>query len=100
MTLETALGHPLQIHKLTKGNAETAGQGRRGAGARGPRPARALPTSLPARPSGGQKQRAVIARAIIVGPDLLVADEPVSMLDMSVRAKILDLMIDLRHRLG
>jgi oligopeptide/dipeptide ABC transporter ATP-binding protein len=49
--------------------------------------------------SGGQKQRAVIARSTILGPELLVADEPVSMLDMSVRAKILRLMLDLKQRL-
>ena len=49
--------------------------------------------------SGGQRQRAAIARSLILNPEFIVADEPVSMIDVSLRTTIINLMLDLKREL-
>ena len=62
-------------------------------------PAERFMEMYPHQLSGGQRQRIAIARAMILGPKFVVADEPVSMLDVSLRTEIIDLMLDLKKEL-
>jgi peptide/nickel transport system ATP-binding protein len=99
MTIGDAVTHPLLIQGLaagTEARAKAAAMLERV----GVTPAAAFMDRYPEDLSGGQKQRVVLARALVTGPSLVVADEPVAMLDMSVRALVLDLMAGLRRELG
>lgn len=99
MDLLTAIGHPLVIHGIAKDRGALREAVADVLVRVGLSPAEQFMGKYPSDLSGGQKQRAVLARALILGPELIVADEPVSMLDMSVRAKILELMLTLKREL-
>ena len=83
---------PLAIHDLPRERAEDALQA---VGLSGP-----MAERYPHEMSGGQLQRVVIARALVLEPDLLVLDEPVSALDVSIQAQIVNLLMDLQRDRG
>jgi len=98
MKVGTALGEPFLIHRLAATRAERRERvlellERVGLD-------RAAYDRYPHEFSGGQRQRIGIARAIACGPRFLVADEPVSALDPPIQAQIVNLLLDLRERLG
>ena len=99
MSVGQAISHPLQIHRI----GTPAEQRERVLDLMekvGLSPAQFLYRKYPHQLSGGQSQRVVLARALVTAPDFLVADEPIAMADVSVRALILQLMRRLKDEMG
>jgi len=96
MTVFDIISEPLVIHKIVKPRAEKEKMVMEALQSVNLDPKEKI-YKMPNELSGGERQRVAIARALILQPTFIVADEPVSMLDVSVRSGILNLMLDLRE---
>jgi oligopeptide/dipeptide ABC transporter ATP-binding protein len=100
LTAFDTVAESLLVHKIGDGRAVQRERVLATLGLVGLYPAEEIARRYPHQLSGGQRQRLVIAAAMVLEPDLVIADEPVSMLDVSLRAGILRLMLDLRESRG
>lgn len=100
MTIGDIVTEPLKVHGLAKDKAELQERVFKALEDAGLKPAEIFAHRLPQELSGGQRQRVVIAAALVLEPEVLLADEPVSMLDVSIRAEILNLLLELRQQRG
>ncbi len=99
-TIAAAVEEPLVVHGICRSYEERMERVKTALEEAGLRPARDFLSRYPHELSGGQRQRVVIAGAMVLEPQLLIADEPVSMLDVSIRAEILNLLNELRLKRG
>jgi peptide/nickel transport system ATP-binding protein len=99
-TIEEIVTEPLEVHGLAEDPRERRERVYRALEDAGLKPAEDYLYRYPHQLSGGQRQRVVIAGALVLEPHLLLADEPVSMLDVSIRAEIINLLADLRKSRG
>ncbi|HLF26249.1 MAG TPA: ABC transporter ATP-binding protein [Anaerolineae bacterium] len=100
MQIADIVAEPLIVHRLVKTRAEREARVIRALEDAGLKPASNFAQRRPHELSGGQRQRVVIAGALVLEPAVLLADEPVSMLDVSIRAEILNLLAELRQTRG
>jgi peptide/nickel transport system ATP-binding protein len=98
MTVGQILAEPLRFHRLTSSKAETEERVQDLLATVGLNPK--YSERFPHEFSGGQRQRISIARALAVKPDFIVADEPISALDVNIQAQIINLMLDLQDQFG
>ena len=99
MRIGDSIGHPLEIYGIARGG-EKVKKVLEVLGKVGLTPPEQFINLYPLNLSGGQRQRVALARSIILEPEFMVADEPVSMIDVSLRTTIIELMLNFRKELG